>query len=52
MNSERKAPNSEGAPVTAGPDRPRAAYFLDPDGISLELSEHARAEQLSQTHHQ
>ena len=30
----------EGAPVAAAPGRPRVAYFLDPDGITLELSEH------------
>ncbi len=28
------------APVAAAPGRPRVAYFLDPDGITLELSEH------------
>ncbi len=29
----------KGAPVAAAPGRPRVAYFLDPDGITLELSE-------------
>ena len=32
----------KGMPVAAAPGRPRVAYFLDPDGISLELSEHIR----------
>ncbi len=29
----------KGAPVAAAPGRPRVAYFLDPDGITLELSQ-------------
>ncbi|MBI4311816.1 MAG: VOC family protein [Chloroflexi bacterium] len=29
----------KGAPVAGAPGRPRVAYFLDPDGIPLELSE-------------
>ncbi|MBI4340615.1 MAG: VOC family protein [Chloroflexi bacterium] len=28
-----------GAPAAGAPGRPRVAYFLDPDGITLELSE-------------
>ena len=32
----------KGSPVAAAPGRPRVAYFLDPDSISLELSEHIR----------
>jgi len=31
-----------GAPVSAAPGRPRVAYFLDPDGITLELSQAPR----------
>ncbi len=27
----------KGAPVAAAPGRPKVAYFLDPDGITLEL---------------
>lgn len=29
----------KGEPVAGAPGRPRVAYFLDPDGIPLELSE-------------
>ena len=29
----------KGEPMRAAPDRPRACYFLDPDGITLELNE-------------
>ncbi|MBI4201322.1 MAG: VOC family protein [Chloroflexi bacterium] len=29
----------KGAPIAAAPGRPRVAYFLDPDGITLELSQ-------------
>ena len=29
----------KGAPVAAAPGRPQVAYFLDPDGITLELSQ-------------
>ncbi len=29
----------KGTPVSAAPGRPRVAYFLDPDGITLELSQ-------------
>ena len=32
----------KGAPVAAAPGRPRVAYFLDPDGITLEPSEHVQ----------
>ena len=32
----------KGLPVAAAPGRPRVAYFLDPDGITLELSEHVQ----------
>ena len=29
----------KGAPVAAAPDRPKVAYFTDPDGITLELAQ-------------
>jgi catechol 2,3-dioxygenase-like lactoylglutathione lyase family enzyme len=38
----RKGVRFKGTPVAAAPGRPRVAYFLDPDGITLELSEHIR----------
>ena len=38
-NLRDKGVHFKGAPVAAAPGRPRVAYFLDPDGIILELSE-------------
>jgi len=32
----------KGAPVAAAPGRPKVAYFLDPDGITLELCQATR----------
>ena len=29
----------KGSPIAAAPGRPKVAYFLDPDGITLELSQ-------------
>lgn len=36
---EGKGVKFRGAPVAGVPGRPRVAYFLDPDGITLELSQ-------------
>ncbi|MDO8751498.1 MAG: VOC family protein [Dehalococcoidia bacterium] len=36
---QAKGVRFKGAPVAAAAGRPRVAYFLDPDGITLELSQ-------------
>ena len=36
---QAKGVRFKGTPVAAAPGRPKATYFLDPDGITLELSQ-------------